>query len=91
MRYDVSSDRVEEVSALPHDGPDFVPLFEPDGALRGFFTGAGASLLYKSARADDDWTAIADIGLGYSNISRIAVSDAGDWITLVVETGEAAQ
>jgi len=85
VRYDAGGGALTPLFTLPAGATDFFVVPSADRGARGFLSGSGSELFWRSA-ADADWTVIADMGpLGANAISRIAVSDDGKWIAVVAE------
>lgn len=83
MALDVQTRDIRPVARLPRGVEDYAWL--PDGRL---IAGSGSTLLVADPRGDASWVAVADLAsAGLSEITRLAVSPAGDRLALVAVPG----
>jgi WD40-like Beta Propeller Repeat len=79
MALDVDTRGIRPVARLPRGVEDYAWL--PDGRL---IAGSGSTLLVADPRGDAAWVAVADLQpAGISEITRLAVSPAGDALAIV--------
>lgn len=85
MFLDLADGAISPAIDLPAGAEDFAPLFAADGAPRGFLAGDGAEF-YFAATGGNAWTPVSDLSTyGVTNVTRIAVSDDGAWIAVVID------
>lgn len=85
MFLDLADGAISPVIDLPAGVEDFAPLFAADGALLGLFASDDAALRYAAA-GRGGWADVADLSAyGVTHVTRVAVSDDGAWIAVVID------
>ncbi|WP_421792399.1 hypothetical protein [Hyphobacterium sp.] len=82
--YDFASDSILELFRLPGESQDYAVFLNPEGQL-SWLSSSGDTLFYR----DEDhasWQSISDLGgMGFSGVTRLAVSPQADRIAIVFE------
>lgn len=87
-RYDEVTGAVSPLFDLQGDVQDYAVFAMPDGARYGFFMAEETRLYFRTDRKDDTWQQVADLyQSGVTDITRLAVNDAGTRIAVVGQTG----